>query len=210
MAAEIPPSLKLITSAIRRAEELDKDSNPEAKIVAYYCRYYAVSKGSKLCSVPAVPAETKFLIDEMGKLEKFKASTPDLNQELGASVCKSYAMNVFQKADDEDRMGMADKGTAKLFYAAGTFFDIMEQFGELPSEVCIEQSALNDLQCYTYPFRQLLLTNAHQIVEKRKYAKWKATEILNAIKNGERPVPGGYGEVRVCSRCASHRGGALQ
>ena len=33
-----------------------------------------------------------------------------------------------------------------------------------------------------------------QVTEKRKYAKWKATEILNAIKNGERPTPGGFGE----------------
>jgi vacuolar protein sorting-associated protein VTA1 len=135
MAADIPPSLKLITSAIRRAEELDRDANPDAKIVAYYCRYYAVSKGSKLCSVPPVPAETKFLLDEMGKLEKFKATSASLTPDQGMNVCKSYAMSVFQKADDEDRAGASDKGTAKLFYAAGTFFDIMEQFGELSNEV---------------------------------------------------------------------------
>lgn len=136
MAAEIPPSLKLITSALRRAEELDKDANPEARIVAYYCRYYCVSKGSKLCSVPPIPAETKFLIDEMGKLEKFKATSGEaMSQERGLSVCKAYADGVFQKADDEDRAGAADKATAKLFYAAGTFYDILEQFGDLPNEV---------------------------------------------------------------------------
>lgn len=169
MAAEIPPTLKLITSALRRAEELEKDPNPEAKIVAYYCRYYVVSKGSKLCSVPAVAAENKFLIDEMSKLEKFKATNESLTKENGQSICLSYAQSVFEKADDEDRAGVADKATAKLFYAAGTFFDILEQFGDIPAEVS----------------------------EKRKYSKWKATEILNAFKNGVKPTPGGYGEVHI-------------
>ncbi len=136
MAAEIPTSLKLITSALRRAEELEKDPNNESKIVAYYCRYYVVSKGSKLCSVPAIAAETKFLIEEMGKLEKFKATAEPLTAEKGHGICKSYALSVFEKADDEDRAGAADKATAKLFYAAGTFFDILEQFGDIPPEVC--------------------------------------------------------------------------
>jgi vacuolar protein sorting-associated protein VTA1 len=135
MAADIPPTFKIITSAIRRAEELDRDPNADAKVVGYYCRLYAVTKASKLCSVPAVAAETKFLIDEMGKLERFKASSEPLTQEKGMNICKTYAFGVFQKADDEDRAGAADKGTAKLYYAAGTFFDAMEQFGEMPSEV---------------------------------------------------------------------------
>lgn len=135
MAAEIPPTLKLITSAIRRAEELERDASNDAKIVGYYCRFYAVSKGSKLCSVPAIAAETKFLIDEMGKLEKFKAVSEPLTKEKGQSICQAYAISVFDKADAEDRAGAADKGTAKLFYAAGTFFDILEQFGDIPNEV---------------------------------------------------------------------------
>lgn len=135
MAAEIPPTLKLVTSAIRRAEELENDKNPDARIVSYYCRYYAVLKGSKLCSVPAVAAETKFLIDEMGKLEKFKASIPPMTEDEGKNTCQTYAQKIFDQADDEDRAGAADKATVKLFYAAGTFFDIMEQFGDISPEV---------------------------------------------------------------------------
>jgi len=148
MAAEIPPTLKLITSALRRAEELEKDPNSESKIVAYYCRYYVVSKGSKLCSVPAIAAETKFLIEEMGKLEKFKATSEPLTAEKGQNICKSYALSVFEKADDEDRAGAADKATAKLFYAAGTFFDILEQFGEIPPEVCCCSRDLCRANCH--------------------------------------------------------------
>ena len=61
---------------------------------------------------------------------------------------------------------MADKGTARTFYAAGNFFDILAQFGELSEEV----------------------------KQKKKYAKWKAADILAAIKEGRAPTPGGFGE----------------
>lgn len=33
-----------------------------------------------------------------------------------------------------------------------------------------------------------------EISEKRKYAKWKAAYIHNCLKQGERPVPGAYGQ----------------
>lgn len=56
----------------------------------------------------------------------------------------------------EDQQGVADKSTARTFYAAGVFFDVMQQFPDLDPE----------------------------IEHKRKYAKWKATDILNAIKEG--------------------------
>ena len=133
-AAVIPPSLKLITGALRRAEELDRDQNNEAKVVAYYCRFYCVSKGSKLCSKPPSTAESEFLASQMKVLENMKPGL-DINQEKGSKICRSYALSVFEKADNEDRAGMADKATAKLFYAAGTFFDILEQFGPVDNEV---------------------------------------------------------------------------
>lgn len=161
--AVIPASLKLITSALRRAEELEKDPSDECKAISYYCRYYCVSKGSKLCSNPPSPDENKFFDEQMTILEKLKPSLA-LSRDTGVELCRNFAMNVFDKADEIDRMGLADKATAKMFYSAGTFFDIMEQFGELEPEV----------------------------VEKKKYAKWKATEILNAIRAGTKPAPGGY------------------
>ena len=43
MPLAIPPELKKITPYVRRAEELDRDkANPESRLVAYYCRQYAV------------------------------------------------------------------------------------------------------------------------------------------------------------------------
>ncbi|GMF16797.1 unnamed protein product [Phytophthora lilii] len=44
-------------------------------------------------------------------------------------------MEIFSKADDEDRAGMANKSTARTFYAAGTFFDILNQFGDISEDV---------------------------------------------------------------------------
>ncbi|KAJ1430799.1 Vta1 like-domain-containing protein [Ochromonadaceae sp. CCMP2298] len=165
MAAQIPPSLKLITSACRRSEELEKDPNHESQVVAYYCRLFVVVKASTLCSTPPTGPENAFLNGEIEKLEKVKPIL-GLNQAQGATVCRSYANSVFEKADDEDRQGVADKATAKIFYASGTFFDILEQFGEIDNEIS----------------------------EKRKYAKWKTTEILNSIKAGLKPTPGGFSE----------------
>jgi len=50
----------------------------------------------------------------------------------------------------------------KSFYTAGMLFDVLTIFGELSEE----------------------------LVQNRKYAKWKAAYIHNCLKNGETPVPG--------------------
>jgi hypothetical protein len=66
-------------------------------------------------------------------------------------VCESYAVTVFSKADEEDRDGYANKETARQFYngidprkyimlrllicVASTFFDILDQFGDVDDEV---------------------------------------------------------------------------
>ncbi|CAM9846272.1 unnamed protein product, partial [Heterosigma akashiwo] len=77
-----------------------------------------------------------------------------------------FAHAVFARADEEDRAGLADKGTARTFYAAANFYDALAQFGDLAPEP----------------------------LQKKKYAKWKAAEILKAVKEGRDPAPGGFGE----------------
>lgn len=150
----IPAPLKPLTAFIRRAEELEKDHlNPDSFIIAYYCRAYAMEKGIKMkLSSPEINA---FLMNMMDALELTKKSIV-VNDDSGSATCENYAYDIFSMADNEDRSGVATKDTAKQFYSASTFFDILEQFGELDSE------------CQ----------------EKRKYAKWKAADILNAIKQG--------------------------
>lgn len=54
----IPPELKRISPYIRRAEELDKDTGTaESRLVAYYCRQYAVHTGIPLASTSPTAKE---------------------------------------------------------------------------------------------------------------------------------------------------------
>lgn len=167
----IPPDLKKITPYVRRAEELDKDqSSPESRLVAYYSRQYAVKLGIPLAS--SSPEAKTCLGQLLEDLETEKAAMDNFTWDEAAFLCRKFSNKVFDKADGEDRMGMANKNTAKAFYAAASFLQILEQFydkddtSEAPTE------------------------DRKRII----YAKWKATEILKAIKEGRTPVSGGYGE----------------
>lgn len=171
MPLAIPPDLKKITAYIRRAEELDRDAarNPESRLVAYYCRQYAVQQGIPLAASSA--AAKTCLTAILETLEQEKTAMQAFTADEAGYLCRLFAQKVFDKADAQDRAGTASKETAKTFYTAATFWQILEQFGS------------GD--------------NAEAAVEDRKrivYAKWKATEILKALKEGRTPTPGGYGE----------------
>ncbi|XP_062077568.1 protein HOMOLOG OF MAMMALIAN LYST-INTERACTING PROTEIN 5 isoform X2 [Humulus lupulus] len=75
---------------------------------------------------------------------------------------EGFASNVFAKADKQDRAGRADLGTAKTFYAASIFFEILNQFGALQPD----------------------------LEQKQKYAVWKAADIRKALKEGRKPIAG--------------------
>ena len=132
----IPVSLKSLTAYVKRAEELDKDtSNPDSKVVAYFCRSFAVEKGIKVKDGGA--EVTTFLMSLMNLMDKDKSIVAGMSQEDRKLTCERFAYSVFERADEEDRSGAADKNTAKTFYAAASFLDILEQFGELDSDVSI-------------------------------------------------------------------------
>jgi len=170
MPLTVPPELKKITPFIRRAEELDKDkSSPESRLVAYYCRQYAVHTGIPLATSPEAQ---DCLGTILNALETEKKPMSAFTREESKYLCRQFADRIFTKADAEDRAGAASKGTAKTFYAAASFFEILSQF-----------YADND-------------ESEEREEEKKKtiYAKWKATDILKAMKEGRQPTPGGYGE----------------
>ncbi|CAL0317457.1 unnamed protein product [Lupinus luteus] len=75
---------------------------------------------------------------------------------------EGFALNVFGKADKQDRAGRADLNTAKTFYASSIFFEILNQFGALQPD----------------------------LEQKQKYAVWKAAEIRKALIEGRKPVAG--------------------
>ena len=172
MPLAIPPELKKISPFVRRAEELDRDkTSPESRLVAYYCRQYAVHTGIPLAS--SSPAAKKCLGHLLGALEAEKPAMDNFTRDEAAFLCRKFATTVFEKADNEDRHGAASKTTARAFYAAASFLQILEQFEPEGSEANEED-------------RKRIL-----------YAKWKATDILKALKEGRTPTPGGYGETEI-------------
>lgn len=164
----IPPELKRITQYIRRAEELDNDKRPQSRIVAYYCRQYAVQTGIQASNSDA--ART-CLSQILSSLETEKKAISVFSADECATICKNFALEIFTKADNEDRSGVANKNTAKAFYASAVFLKIIEQFGE---------GAMDE-----------------ELTEKWKYARWKAMDINKAITEGRDITPGGYGEMEA-------------
>ena len=155
---------------IRRAEELDRDeANPESRLVAYYCRQHAVSTGIPLATSPV----GKTCLGEiLGMLEKEKETMSGFTKDEAKFLCRQFSDKIFDKADLEDRTGEATKDTARTFYAAASFLEILDQFYS-------DDEENEDLK---------------EAKKRAVYSKWKATEILKAIKEGRTPTPGGYGE----------------
>mmetsp|Transcript_25056 Transcript_25056/g.53409 ORF Transcript_25056/g.53409 Transcript_25056/m.53409 type:complete len:364 (+) Transcript_25056:278-1369(+) len=170
MTLTIPPELKKITPYVRRAEELDRDKgNPESRLVSYFCRQYAVHTGISLATSPSGKNCLRELLEALeGEKEAMDSFTRDESKYL----CLEFAKKIFDKADQEDRSGEANRNTARTFYAAASFLEILQQF-------------------------YLDNDNSEEVTEQKKksvYCKWKATEIIKAIKEGRTPTPGGYGE----------------
>ncbi|RLN91502.1 hypothetical protein BBJ28_00006447 [Nothophytophthora sp. Chile5] len=107
---KVPPTFKSLLPFIRRAEELDRDSSrPESKLIAYFCRQYAMELGIKLRENDASNESTDYLLSLMDRLEDEKNKLPDFTQEEGKEICEDFAIEIFSKADDEDRAGLANK-----------------------------------------------------------------------------------------------------
>ncbi|GAB4849696.1 hypothetical protein Ancab_004490 [Ancistrocladus abbreviatus] len=173
MASENEPA-KLLLPYLQRADELQKHE----PLVAYYCRLYAMERGLKIPPSERTKTTNSLFVSLMNQLEKDKKSLklgPDDHLHL-----EGFALNVFAKADKQDRAGRADLNTAKTFYAASIFFEILNQFGEL----------------------------APDLEQKQKYAAWKAADIRKALKEGRTPLPGPPGAEKDLSTTSSMATGA--
>ncbi|KAF5727933.1 vacuolar protein sorting-associated protein VTA1 [Tripterygium wilfordii] len=155
MAGENEPA-KLLLPYLQRADELQKHE----PLVAYYCRLFAMEKGLRIPQSERTKTTNALLVSLMKQLEKDKKSLK-LSPEDSLHL-EGFALNLFAKADKQDRAGRSDLNTAKTFYAASIFFEILNQFG--PVQPDLEQ--------------------------KQKYAIWKAADIRKALKEGRKPNPG--------------------
>ncbi|KAK8964585.1 hypothetical protein KSP40_PGU005452 [Platanthera guangdongensis] len=123
-------------------------------------RLFAMERGLRIPQKERTKTTNSILVSLMNQLEKDKKSRK-LGPEDNLYV-EGFASNVFAKADKQDRAGRADLNTAKTFYAASIFFEVLNQFGEL----------------------------APDIEQKLKYSIWKAADIRKALKEGRNPEPG--------------------
>ncbi|KAB5595944.1 hypothetical protein CTheo_708 [Ceratobasidium theobromae] len=159
---QVPPELKPIAPFLQRAEEM-RTKDP---VISYWCEYYAVKKGLALKSGnDARP----LLFQLMDSLEATKKALRDneaiTNDAVAHLYVENFADRIFVMADEEDRRGATSRSTAKKFLAAGQFFDLLSAF---------EGSKL---------------TQGPKTIEKRTYAKWRATEISKAFRDGRTPPP---------------------
>uniref|UniRef100_UPI00358FC33F vacuolar protein sorting-associated protein VTA1 homolog n=1 Tax=Myxine glutinosa TaxID=7769 RepID=UPI00358FC33F len=164
MAAAEPQTLRSLAHHVRTAAELD-NRDP---VTAYYCRLFVMQTAMKIDS--RSPESRKFLGGLMDSLEKAKKDLADReevrDEVVGQCHVENYALRVFIYADNEDRAGRATRAVVRAFYTASLLFDVISLFGQLPDE----------------------------LMEKQRYARWKATYIHTCLKNGETPIPGPMAE----------------
>ncbi|XP_066991003.2 vacuolar protein sorting-associated protein VTA1 homolog [Anabrus simplex] len=163
MSAQFPPcpaSLKSIQHYLKTAAEHDQRD----PVVSYWCRLYALQCALKIDkkSEDAIKLLTS-LMDWLETQKKALSDNEAITNEVAAQAhLENYALKLFQYADGRDRASDFGKNVVKAFYTAGMLFDVLQIFGELTDE----------------------------IVQNRKYSKWKAAYIHNCLKNGETPIPG--------------------
>lgn len=96
----------------------------------------------------------------MNQLERDKPHI-HLDQQADSEHCEKFALNILVKAKKRDEQGIADRDTAKAYYAAFNFVEILKQFGKLSKE----------------------------IEKERRFAVFRAAEIKKALDENRAPPP---------------------
>ncbi|KAI5066275.1 hypothetical protein GOP47_0018899 [Adiantum capillus-veneris] len=133
---------------LRRANEIQKYE----PLVTYYCRLYAKNRVLKIPLNERTKATDMMLSTLMQQLtEDTKSIQLSSNDSL---YIENFALSMFMRADKQERSGNVEMKTAKTFYAASLFFEILQNFGDVPLDV----------------------------QQKQKYAAWRAAEIHKTLK----------------------------
>jgi vacuolar protein sorting-associated protein VTA1 len=163
--------MKKVKPFLRLAHDLKSEGSAETRVIAYYCEKHAVEVALPLLQAlqqqGAADPPQAFVLQLMDLVEADKAQLGDaFSDELQSrKLVGNYALKVFKKADDEDRAGLSNKGTARTYLVAVRLLKAMSQFADDPSD--------------EKHYDQIL-----------KYAMVKAASIMRAIKAGVRPTPG--------------------
>ncbi|GAX80208.1 hypothetical protein CEUSTIGMA_g7646.t1 [Chlamydomonas eustigma] len=105
---------------------------------------------------------TELVTVALDQMEKDKPHL-DLDEENDRYICEALALKIFSNADKVDRAGKATLTTAKTFYASTYFFEILNHFGPLEED----------------------------LLEKQRYALWRAAGIRKAVLEGGSTAPPG-------------------
>lgn len=165
MSLKIPDEIKYITPYVQRGQEVVARD----PVVSYYAQYYAAKLA--IARGPRTKETTDYLSHLLDALETQKqaigANEAITDDLVGYAHVENFALKIFINADNEDRAGKSSKKTAKTFLAASIFLELLKTFGDLDSE-----------------------TEA-----KIKYSKWKAADIMKALREGRVPTPGPPGGI---------------
>ncbi|KAJ2497684.1 hypothetical protein GGH96_004923 [Coemansia sp. RSA 1972] len=155
----IPDELKHIQPFIQRGQEIAR-ADP---VVSYFCKYYAAQLS--IAKQGTSPSTQAYLLSLLDTLETEKAQLQGADgmsdDTTACAHCTQFALRIFAKADTEDREGKATKATARNFIVSSQFMQVVAAFGEMDEGV----------------------------KEKMRYAKWRAAEILKAMREGREVVP---------------------
>ncbi|EGG03939.1 uncharacterized protein MELLADRAFT_89755 [Melampsora larici-populina 98AG31] len=152
-----PLELKSIMPYLQRAREMEKVD----PVITYWCSFHAAQ--TCMSVQPVEPESRTFLMKLLDYLEQV-GSTASLsdhdaitNNMAATAYVENFALKIFDGADQEDLKGNSTKSTASRFLAAACFLEVLTSLTNQPEA---------------------------DILEKIKYAKWKAASIVKAIREG--------------------------
>lgn len=150
-----PSELKSIMPYLQRAREMEKVD----PVITYWCSFHAAQTCMSI--QPVEPESRTFLMKLLDYLEQKKASLSDhdaiTNNLAATAYVENFALRIFDGADQEDLKGNSTKSTASRFLAAACFLEVLTSLTNQPEA---------------------------DILEKIKYAKWKAASIVKAVREG--------------------------
>lgn len=134
-------------------------------VVSFYTFRYALSLAFDFRKQnPGIPTVDQYLGNMLGIMEEKKKSIASIQDPK--EQYEKFITMLFISADNDDRKTGSTKATAQKFLILSYFIEAFNVFNEIPQDW----------------------------EEKRIYCKWKAADILKALKRGEKPLPGGPNE----------------